>query len=284
MAGDAPQVRSALAVFAIPWFAATALLLAAPALADQVFLTNGRVLEGRARALPAGDSEGEIEIASAMGVLRIPSRLVERIERSDTLEQQLEALAAKAGHTADSLFALAIEAESAGARTLARRLFLAVLDLDSDHPRARERLGYRRSAEGWVTLEEERRLRGEVLFRGDWMSVGQRARLLSLEAASQQIAEQRRLESERHARWREAQADQRSARQPTGAAGIPLGYLWSPSTSVAVPPAFVPLPQPMPNRRVTPPSTGPPPAPRVPARPQVVPPRPAATGGFQRGG
>lgn len=244
-----------------------ALLFASTAHADRVVLKNGRVLEGSARTT----ASGEIEISSTMGTLRIPAHLVDRVEDGATLEQQIELLARRPGQTAESLLALSLEAESAGAATLARRLLLRVIDLDPDHDRARDRLGHLRHDGRWVSEAEWRRLRGEVRFRGEWMPLAERARILSLEAMTRQVAQQRLLESERIARWTpDPSASGAAPTLPASGGGIPLGYLWTPTSPPVVPPAFVPLPratapEPAPGR-VTPPGVAPPPPPRPPPK------------------
>ena len=251
-----PRFEARVALLSI----AVLLFVTVAALADRVRLSNGRVLEGRVRELPSG----EVEIRSSIGTLRIPAEMVAAIEVAETREERVDRLLREHPDlTADEIFELAQESRGEGATTLANRLLRLVLEHDPDHEEARRLLGFRRFDGRWVTEEEWHQLRGELQFRGEWMTPADRARILELEAYRAQIAEQRRLESERRM-WEERQRREvlLEQRRPV-TQGIPYEWVWAPSSGgVVLPPAFVPLPAAptAPAPTVRPPVGGPPPS------------------------
>jgi hypothetical protein len=216
----APTRQSLLAAVV----AATSILVSSPAAADVVHLKNGQRLEGV--AVEAGD---EVAIRSAVGELRLPARLVDRIERGETLEdramRRLERLEA---NDVDGRLALAMELDQAGANTLSRRILDEVLVLDPDHPGARRGLGYVRCDGEWLHEEDCHAKRGEVLYQGRWVGVDERSMLetLALERRQSQLerlhariqVDSARLEADRLASGLDGGAEQEE----------PFGYLFDP--------------------------------------------------------
>ena len=99
-------------------------------LADTVHLVNGRTLDGRAVV----EGNGDVALYSSMGVIRLPKNKVAKIDRSDTVEDQiLEQLDQLQSPTADDLYELAFEANRRGASTLARDLYREALRLNPEH-------------------------------------------------------------------------------------------------------------------------------------------------------
>lgn len=240
--------------------------------ADRVWMTNGNYLEGSAVVLP----DGQVEIRSSFGTMTLPAEKVVRIETTETVEQEVErALAAIPLGDAEAVFELALWCESRGAHTLARRLLREVLARDPDHEAAREALGYRRFEERWVTDEEWHELRGEVYFRGEWMSREDRARIVQLETLEARADVERQRERARLAQLRyEVELTHRAAGPPAhGIPYLPWGYgagaVLVPS-AVVVPPKLAPRHEPSPAVRPSPHRAAPRPSP---ARPAPPPPR-----------
>jgi tetratricopeptide (TPR) repeat protein len=186
------------------------LFAAAPAAADRIWLTNGRVLEGQAEQL----TDGRVAVHTSFGSLTISGELVDRIDRSPSLAERVAKLRATLGpRDAEGLFQLARWCAEQGAVTLARRLYQEVLAIDPDHEGARRALGYLRQQDRWLTEGEAHAERGEVLFRGRWMPAAERERLLAWETAQQLAAAE---EHRQEAAWARLAAEQ--ARLQTAAA------------------------------------------------------------------
>lgn len=164
-------------------------LLAAGGAADEVRLTNGRTLEGKATVL----ADGRVEIEASFGTLVLAAGQVLAIRPSTPLAEEVAALQARLDPgDAEGLYRLALWAREKGAATLARALLEQVLALDPDHEGARRALGYRRYQERWVTAAEHRALRGEVRFRGGWVPAAERDRVLAWETAAHLAEAERR--------------------------------------------------------------------------------------------
>lgn len=204
------------------------LLLLAPAaaLADDVFLTNGRVFEG----VIAEETETQVRIRMAGGVLAIPRGQVLRVEKGESaLAEYLrrkEALERDPDAGAEGWLALARWARSQKLEPREAALRAARLDprLPGLSPVLRD-LGYVFDQElaSWVPYAESMRRRGFVLADGEWIPREQyadRLKMLEYERARRRdearknrearIDELRRREEERRARLeREAHRRQR---------------------------------------------------------------------------
>lgn len=182
----------------VPLFFGLSALVAGPTLADEIWLTNGRLLTGEARVA----ADGGVEVFSAAGSMTLPARLVARIERTPSVERLVEARRAfLPPGDSEALYQLGRWASEQGAATLARRIFEDVLALDGDHPGARRLLGYRRHQDRWVSESEYHALRGEVYFRGAWQPGSEVQRVLAWETATAQAQAERH----REAAWRARQ-------------------------------------------------------------------------------
>lgn len=204
--------------------------------ADRVWLKNGNFLEGEVRTDAAGE---EVEIVSTLGVMRISAKNVARIERSATVEEQADRYLEQLGRiNADTLYEVAKWCADQGAETLSRRLLERALGFDPQHGASRQALGYRQFEGRWVSEREWHELRGEVVFRGEWMTPEARAHILSLEilesrAAAERDYWNRRLELEE-------QRQTAAVEQPTGipvTAFYPSGVV----TGTVLPGAPLPL-------------------------------------------
>jgi hypothetical protein len=217
--------------------AAIAVTIGSAAAADVVRLKNGQTLEG-----DATESNGQVSIRSALGTIGVPASLVASIERVPSLERQAaERLAALAPHDLDGRVELALELEDAGASTLAQRILEDVLRRDPDHATARQALGYLSCDGVWLTEEECRLERGEVLYQGRWTSVAERAALEELDHQRRQN-ELERLRAEIRVESARLEAERLTPSYPSAyydpyyfGGGYWPGYYW-PGVPVVVPP------------------------------------------------
>lgn len=262
------STRSVLALLAI----VSGLLAATPAQADRVWLKNGNYLEGEARELP----DGQVAIVSTGGTLTIGGGSVARIERAETIEQRVQAYFKQNPEaTADALHALSRDCRDAGAETLARRVLERALAADPDHEATRQALGYRRHEDRWVTEKELHELRGEVWYRGQWMTADMQAQILYLETQRDAARAERQAEQARDAAIEEerlAQAELTSS----SSYGIPLDYLYPAYGAPIYPPGIIVSP-PFPHRPGRPPGFHP-------VRPRPMPQQPAPRPRVHRNG
>jgi hypothetical protein len=154
-------------------------LIPQPASADVIYLTNGRQVEGE--LLPLGN--GKVRVRLASGSLTLRENQIAEVQKAHTPEEIAEeALAGLAPDDADGVVELAHWARGQGSFTLYRRLLREAVERDPDHGEARRALGYHRHEDRWVTEKEFRTLRGEVRFRGEWVSASTRDAILQREA------------------------------------------------------------------------------------------------------
>lgn len=233
---------------------ALSLLLSLPAavLADDVYLTNGRVFEG----VIAEETETQVRIRMAGGVVAIPrgqvlrlekgeSPLAEYLRRKESLERAPDAGAAGWLELARWARAQKLEPREAAlraARIDPRLPGLAPLLLD---------LGYVLDEElgRWVPYAESMRRRGLVLVEGEWISREQYAdrlkvldyeRARDLDAArkarEERVVERRYRELERRTRAEEEEA----RRQRERFAVFSVYPVWIVPGFVVLPPSLPP--------------------------------------------
>jgi len=226
---------------ALTLFPALLLSLGGSAVADQVHLTNGKVMEGKAREL----ADGRVQVELAFGTVTLPGDKVERIERGETLEELVrETLKGLPPSDTESRFDLALWTREQGAHTLSRQILEEILALDPNHPGARRALGFRLHEGRWVTEEDYHAARGEILYDGQWLPALTVHRLLAENAV-------RNLEARRSAAQRaEVAADyarlalaQETARRETVQSdyGLPFYPSYGPTTLYGVPVITVPV-------------------------------------------
>lgn len=205
---------------------ALTLAASAPLAADEIFLANGRRLEGTATFL----EDGRVEIHAAFGTLVIPADKVARIESKTSLDEAVRAALARMDERdAEGRYQLALWCRGQGATTLSRRLLAGTLAIDPGHAGARQALGYRFAAGRWLTEAEYHALRGEVKFRGAWVSAAERERVLAWETAQAVLEAERRRADARAAEVAAAEARlvlaQERAREPVLYGYDPYGYV-----------------------------------------------------------
>ncbi len=179
--------------------------------------------------------DGTVRIHSSLGVVTLAANQVSHIEASETREARAERISAAAPDDPQTLFELAREMKADGAETLARRLFERVLDLEPDHAGANLELGNRLFEGVWVSTREFHELRGEVLYRGEWITLGERAQLILTEQElARDAMELRRRRAYEELLWRQTLHAQTSAQRTppqTTVQGIPMEWvLQGPST------------------------------------------------------
>jgi len=181
---------------------AAALLIAAVAVADVVFLKSGGRIEGRVKRV--GD---QVHVEALAGSTRVPASSVDRIDElhEDPIEvydEKLATLKAKPsleGHLEMAAWLFAnrgkrlldphVEAITLGVSDMTdvaalhalgkrhasalgdtlRPVWERVLSLEPDDETARRALGYRRLGDGWATEEEWHAAQGEVYFERKWI-------------------------------------------------------------------------------------------------------------------
>lgn len=174
---------------------ASQLLLAAPTRADDIYLDNGEMIEGKATR--RGD---KIEIEMGSGRLTLSADSVRRIESRESSVQRFERLySALTPNDVDKRMQLAEFCRSHDMRARERELLEQVVALAPDHAEARRRLGYVKTAAGWRTHAEHMRAQGKVQRDGEWMSPEQ--------AQQRDLAQARARASERERRTADAEIE-----------------------------------------------------------------------------
>ena len=149
------------------------LLLAAPATADEVRLTNGGSVEGHATR--DGD---HVVVVTPAGEIRLRAEEVAEIvpgkTRHDLYREKAEALRAGEDDTdPDAHVALGDWCKEQGLGAEARRHWRRAVELDDAHRTAHARLGHIRYEGRWVTEDEYYTARGFVQRDGQWVERAQ---------------------------------------------------------------------------------------------------------------
>ena len=184
------------------------LLLPAAAVADDVYLLNGRKFEG----VIAEETDSQIRIRMQGGVLSLPKSQVLRVEQGDSaLSEYLrrkEKVRRSAGAQAQDWLELARWARTQGLEQGTREAALAAAEIDPTlegiAPILRSfRYVFDKQLGRWISYEDSMRRRGFVFTGGVW---------LSREELAERAREQEIAAAQRRARMEAAQAE-RSARQ-----------------------------------------------------------------------
>ena len=155
--------------------------------ADQIHLVGGTQLEGKATR--QGD---KVVIDMESGQITLDADGVERIERGPTNVERYEELAAKLKPgDVHARMALADFCRDHDMRARERELLHQVIEIDRDHPQARARLGYVKTATGWTTRDEQLRAQGYVREAGQWIAPERALELQRLRAQSQAAQDER---------------------------------------------------------------------------------------------
>ena len=179
---------------------AALVLAAAPALADEIVLKNGRTLEGQ--ATEAGETvvfeksgiRMEIRRDEVREIRRTPSAKEQYAEKAAAVEKQeavkgyLEQCRAAA---AEDRHRLGLWCASKGLKDEARAEQERAVKIDPDHAGARRALGFVKTGDGWRPEDEVMREKGLVRAQGRWVTAEEAAKLESGESLSLKEKERR---------------------------------------------------------------------------------------------
>ena len=167
-------------------FCSLALLpLAAPG--AEVHLADGRVLEGDILSAP-GANELAIRTRNdgMEAVIRVPAAQVQRLNADSTpRELALAAFAKKAAALiiavgdAPAWWTLSQEAKTLNQPSLARKYAQQTIRFDPDHEAARTFLGFERVDGHWLKGADAQVAKGNVLYRGQWLTPAARDALVA---------------------------------------------------------------------------------------------------------
>ena len=139
------------------------LLLAAPALADEVVLRNGSVFSGV--VLEQGD---RVTIQMDYGSMTFRKIDVREVRKTDDPLKELDAKT-EAASTAKEFFELSLWARERGLKGRSDDLLNRVVFLEPDHEGARRALGYERYEGAWMKGDDLMVARGFIKHQGKWL-------------------------------------------------------------------------------------------------------------------
>jgi hypothetical protein len=191
---------------------------------DELYLADGRVIEGE--IISAADADMvDIRVGSAglvaiqhfprAKVLRVVHRVSARQTAIADLQHQIDELSAKPGASAADWWTLARKFQDRGEQATARDLATRVITIDRHHADARKLLGMVRHQGVWMRANEIATARGEVFFRGAWVSWAQQEDTLADEA--QRRGEQLALRKERDEQRRQSRLAAAAAAESSAA-------------------------------------------------------------------
>ncbi|MEK7466808.1 MAG: hypothetical protein AAB074_05270 [Planctomycetota bacterium] len=171
-------------------------LAGASAFADVVILKSGGRLEGVTSV--SGD---RLVIRLENGTVKIPLADVEKVESAVSPADEYASRAATlARRDVNGHLALADWCAEAGLSRCERIELEAVIAVDSNHPEARERLGYEKVGDRWLRGEDLLIARGMIKFEGRWVTASEAQEL----AADRDQLQAARREAEGRARASQA--------------------------------------------------------------------------------
>ncbi len=156
--------------------------LASAAWADEVFLKNGGTLEGI--ALQQGD---RVVVEMKAGNVTLRTTEVAEIVNGETPLHvyRLRMVRVQSNPSASAYFDLALWAKSTGLSRYVSGLLDRVIALEPGHAGARRLLGQVLHDGRWMTESERQAILGFVLFRGRWVTPAERDAVLDAEEARQ---------------------------------------------------------------------------------------------------
>lgn len=197
------------------------------AVADEIYLSDGRVIEGE--IVSAADAEViDIRVTSGglVAVQHLPRSKVERVvyrvsarqAAMSDLNRQIEALSKRADAGADDWWSLAKRLQDRGETASAREIAQRVVALDRHHAAARKLLGMVHYHGVWMKPNEAAIARGEVFFRGTWMTWPQQEQALNDELRRrEELANVRKEREEAREQRRQARAAAAAAAETSAA-------------------------------------------------------------------
>lgn len=194
--------------------------------ADDVHLVGGTQLEGKATR--RGD---KVVIEMESGQITLSADGVERIEqRRSNVDRYLELAHQLKPNDVQGRIALADYCRDHDMQAREKSLLREVIEIEPNHAQARARLGYVKTAAGWITRDDQLRAQGYVREGSQWLSPERALELQRLRAQSEAAERERekaqaelelkKLELERRRQELDAEAAraaERAARPPAPA-------------------------------------------------------------------
>ena len=146
--------------------------------ADTVYLKNGGRVVGTILDPKPGTRSTVVQLAGG-GAVALTTSQIERTERTTTVTQEFEQRSRNCPDTVEAHLALAewCRQQSPSDRTVAQGRIThlnRVLDLEPDHEKARQALGYMKVDGVWTTREAEMERQGKTYYRGRWVTPQER--------------------------------------------------------------------------------------------------------------
>ena len=177
-------------------------LVAAPLLADDVYLRGGGQITGTI----VERTTDSVRVDVGGGTLTVRMSSVVRIEETVSPLEEYRARAARIPEgDVEAWRELARWTTSGALGTMASQAWSKVVAIVPDDPEANRALGRVQYGGRWVTEEESYRARGYVEFEGEWMTPGERQTILEDERA--------RGEADRQAEAARLQAEEKAKRE-----------------------------------------------------------------------
>lgn len=212
----------------------TACVVACPVVltGDEIYLVDGRVIEGEVTSSPEAAT---VDVRSGAGslvavqhferskVLRIVYKTSPRQARLVELASRRAALSAEA--TADDCYRLAVQFREAGETTQAKELAGEAVARDRQHPDARKLLGLTLYNGVWMRPNEIATARGEVFFDGRWLPFPEREAILLDQARRREEAVVARKALEERRRVAALVAASTELHPPTTVGSSTFGYV-----------------------------------------------------------
>jgi hypothetical protein len=208
----------------ITWLCCAGLLLGGiSASADEIYLKDGRVIVGEITSTPDADTVNvRVIVTGIVAVQHFSRDQIRSIKHGVSAEQEAiialsknyDSLLARSDSTAAEWWALTRKFQDRGATAMARDSAAQTVARERNHEEARRLLGMTRYRGVWMRAHEVAAARGEVFFRGSWVSWDVQQQTLEDEARRKEeaIAERKeRSEQRRLARIAAAEAAASSA-------------------------------------------------------------------------
>jgi hypothetical protein len=221
----------------------SAATLAAPAVADEIFLRGG----GRVSGVIVQRTAESVTVETAPGLLTLSMKRVEKVVESRSAVEEFQDRASRLlPGDVNGWAALARWAADHDLVTHSREAWHRVLAVDPANPEANAALSRVQLGGEWMSESEAYRSRGYVEYEGRWVTPAEHDALLQQEAAEDAARLQNREAElrvrEAEARAREAEAHAREAESAGSASdgGIPLW--WGSGGGVPLYPPFIDRP------------------------------------------
>ena len=200
-----------------------ALLLCGFVQGDEIYLSDGRVIDGVVISSPDADIvDVRVGSGTLVAVQHFPKAKVQRVVYGisprqtaiNEMNQQIAALIKRKDVTAAEWWNVARRLQNSGENASAKELAARVVIIDRHHQEARKLLGMSLYHGVWMRTNEAATARGEVFSRGTWMTWAAQEQAIAEEhrrREEQVVARQERDEQRRQARISAAVAAENAA-------------------------------------------------------------------------